>query len=524
MSTSPNRFWITALVVAWSFDLLFWKKAPGVSFAIFVLLCLGGGLFLAWRERVRMAPVNLVLLALILVFTSLTFLRAEPMTLFLSTATAVGLMAVLAYSFIAGSWWRFSLSDYVVGGVRLALDTLAGPIRFWQAGSAQPVSAGEPRRGSPRGWAVVRGVLLALPILAVFAALLASADPVFSNRLEQVLKFLRIENLPEYIFRLAYILVGTFLLVGVFAYALFSSREHKLIGLEKPWLPRFLGFTEAGIILAGVDLLFAAFVAIQFRYLFGGQANITAEGFTYSDYARRGFGELVAVAVLSQLLFLGLTSLTRRGERREQRLFSAFGAGLVLLVIVILVSAYLRLQLYETAYGFSRLRTYTHVFIFWLGAWLAALLALDLMQRLRLFALVTFVASLGFALSLATLNVDGFIVRQNVARALAGQKLDTGYLASLSEDSVPALVSLHRSLSGWVQAEVGGVLACRAAFDARDQRVRRWPSFTIATWRAQRLMQSEAQALTAYRVSERKGLYSVEVNGQKRGCYAPFID
>jgi hypothetical protein len=224
------------------------------------------------------------------------------------------------------------------------------------------------------------------------------------------------------------------------------------------------------------------------------------------------------------MLFLGLTSLTRRGERHEQRLFSAFGAGLVLLVIAILVSAYLRLQLYETAYGFSRLRTYTHVFIFWLGAWLIALLALDLMQRLRIFAMVTLVASLGFALSLAALNVDGFIVRQNVARALAGQKLDTGYLASLSEDSVPALVSLHRSLSGWVHAEVGGVLACRAALEARDERTRPWPSFTVAAWRAQRLMQSEAQALTAYRVSERKGLYSVEVNGQKRECYSLHID
>lgn len=524
MSTSPNRFWITALIVAWSFDLLFWKKAPGVSFAIFVLLCLGGGLFLAWRERARMAPINLVLLGLILTFASLTFLRAESMTLFLSTATTVGLMAVLAYSFIAGTWWRFSISDYAAGGVRLVLNMLAGPIRLWQAGPTQSLSAAEPSRGAPRGWAVVRGLLLALPILAVFAALLASADPVFSNRLEQVLKFLRIENLPEYIFRLAYILVGAFLLVGVFVYALFSSREHKLIGVDKPWLPRFLGFTEAAIVLASVDLLFAVFVAIQFRYLFGGQANITVEGFTYSEYARRGFGELVAVAVLSQLLFLGLTNLTRRGERREQRLFSAFGAGLVLLVLVILVSAYLRLQLYETAYGFSRLRTYTHVFIIWLGAWLAALLALDLMQRLRAFALVTLVASLGFALSLAALNVDGFIVRQNVARALAGARLDTGYLASLSDDSVPALVDLHRSLSGEMQAEVGGVLACRAALDSRDERTRPWPSFTVPAWRAQRLMQSEAQRLTAYPVSERKGLYSVEVNGQKRECYSPSID
>jgi hypothetical protein len=524
MSTSPNRFWITALIVAWSFDLLFWKKAPGISFAIFVLLCLGGGLLLAWRERVRMAPVNFVLLVLILIFAALTFLRAETMTLFLSTLASIALMAILAYSFIAGTWWRFSVSDYAAGLVRLVLNTLAGPIRFWQAGPLQTDGTAGSRRTAPRGWAVVRGVLLAVPILAVFAALLASADPVFSNRLEQILKFLRIENLPEYIFRLAYILVGAFLLVGVFVYALFSSREHKLIGLEKPWLPRFLGFTEAAIILASVDLLFVAFVAIQFRYLFGGQANITVEGFTYSEYARRGFGELVAVAVLSQLLFLGLTSLTRRGERREKQLFSAFGAGLVLLVIVILVSAFLRLQLYEAAYGFSRLRTYTHVFIIWLAIWLVALLLLDLTQHLRTFALVTFVASLGFALSLAALNVDGFIVRQNVARALAGQELDTGYLASLSEDSVPALVDLHDRLQGEVKAEVGGVLACRATIEARDERARPWPSFTIAAWRAQQLMQSEQEALAGYRTYERKGLNYVEVNGGERECYAPYMD
>jgi hypothetical protein len=523
MSTSPNRFWITALIVAWSFDLLFWKKAPGVSFAVFVLLCLAGGLYLAWRERVRMAPVNLVLLGLILVFASLTFLRAEAMTLFLSTMASITLLAILSYSFMAGTWWRFSVSDYAAGLVRLVLNTLAGPIRLWQSGPARAAGVAEPGPRAPRGWAVVRGILLALPILAVFAALLASADPVFSKRLDEVLKFLRIENLPEYIFRLAYILAGAFLLV-VFVHALFSSREHKLIGLEKPWMPRFLGFTEAAIILASVDLLFAAFVAIQFRYLFGGQANITLEGFTYSDYARRGFGELVAVAVLSQLLFLGLTSLTRRGERREQRLFSIFGAALVLLVVVILVSAYLRLQLYESAYGFSRLRTYTHVFIIWLGLWLTALLALDLTQHLRSFALVTFAASLGFALSLAALNVDGFIVRQNVARALAGQELDTGYLASLSDDSVPALVDLHHRLQGEVKAEVGGVLACRAALAAHDERVRPWPSFTVPAWRAQRLMAAEAPALAAYATVERKGLFFVQVNGSERTCYAPYID
>ncbi len=79
---------------------------------------------------------------------------------------------------------------------------------------------------------------------------------------------------------------------------------------DKPILAPFLGFTESTVVLIAVDLLFALFVFIQFRYLFGGQANITPVGYTYSEYARRGFGELVAVAFLSLGLILGLGAYT----------------------------------------------------------------------------------------------------------------------------------------------------------------------------------------------------------------------
>ena len=74
----------------------------------------------------------------------------------------------------------------------------------------------------------------------------------------------------------------------------------------------FLGFTEASIILGSILLLFGAFVLIQFQYFFSGQANISLEGFTYSEYARRGFGELVAVAALSLLTFQVLSVITMR--------------------------------------------------------------------------------------------------------------------------------------------------------------------------------------------------------------------
>ncbi len=95
--------------------------------------------------------------------------------------------------------------------------------------------------------------------------------------------------------------------------------------------------------------------------------------------------------------------------------------GIVALVLVMLVSAYKRLVLYETAYGFSELRTYTHVFMIWLGLLLISTVILEIIHRERMFALTALIASIGFAATLPILNVDAFIVQKNIARELQGQ-------------------------------------------------------------------------------------------------------
>ena len=62
-------------------------------------------------------------------------------------------------------------------------------------------------------WPILRGVVIAIPILAIFAALLASADTIFSNQLNTFLKlFFNLDTFPEYIFRLCYILFIAYIL------------------------------------------------------------------------------------------------------------------------------------------------------------------------------------------------------------------------------------------------------------------------------------------------------------------------
>jgi hypothetical protein len=250
-------------------------------------------------------------------------------------------------------------------------------------------------------------------------------------------------------------------------------------------------------------LLFALFAIVQFQYFFGGQTNIGVQGYTYAEYARRGFGELVAVAFFSLLLFLSMSAVVKRQDQKQRRVFSGLGLGMVALVGVMLVSAFQRLVLYEAAYGFSRLRAYTHVFLIWLGVLLAVVLVLDILRRERTFALAALFAALGFGVTLTLLNVDGFIVRQNVARSAAGPELDVAYLASLSPDSVPALVTAYRdqTLPGNVRDAVGAALVCREHVSSTS-REKDWRSFTLSGWQANQSLELVQTSLDAYQAQQ----------------------
>jgi hypothetical protein len=504
MFKHPNRFWILVLLLGWAFDFLFWGHAPGINFAIFVILTLTLGIILLSSEGFRPAVWTMALLAPVLFFAVMFFSRMEPFSVFLSVVLTLLLMAVFSVTYLGGRWILYALADYVVRAFRLIGSVLiAGAVFIFSKPDAVPGDSevehknngGKP---SSRIWPIVRGILIAIPILAIFAALLSAADLVFAQRINSIVELFSLEKLPEYIFRGVYIIVVAYFLAGVLLYSAQKSRDETLYGLEKPLIPQFLGFTEAAIILGSVIALFAFFVVIQFQYFFGGQANINIEGYTYAEYARRGFGELVLVAFFSLLLFQGLSTVVKRDTPSRRRAFAALGVGLVALVFVMLLSAYYRLTLYEEAYGFSRLRTYTHVFIIWLALLLLAVVVLDLLQLQRTFAFAAILALIGFALSLTLLNVDAFIANHNVQRAVEGEELDAAYLASLSSDAVPALADWYNdpALSRTIHDEVGASLACINAEPARTDT--NWRSFNLSAWRADQAL--AALDLTGYKI------------------------
>jgi len=504
MVKNRSTLWYSALLVGWAFDILYWEKPIGISFAVHLLLLLGGLFYLSRKEERPPIGKSLPLMALIMLFSTLGFLREEPFTRTLNHLLSLGFLALFLLSFRGGRWSAYSLSDYIVGAFRLFVNSISLPFNLLTTKEEESEESGEEKTKQP-GWKkslpYLRGILLALPIVAILASLLSAADPIFSEWLQDIIELLRLEKLPEYLVRLVLIGIWTFLTAGLLMFALYKSEEEKLIGEDQPWPPRFLGFTESTIILGAINLLFFSFVTIQFRYFFGGEKNISLDGYTYSEYARRGFGELLAVAFFTLFVIIVLSDITQRENKRDRVTFSLLTGAMTAFIGVILVSSLQRLALYETVYGFTRLRAYSHLCVLWIGVLFLAILVLEIFQKWRFFTLATTAAVAGFVLTMNAVNIDSFILQRNIQRLQVEEAaLDTNYLKALSSDAIPKMIQLANdpALTDQEKAEIRAVLACRA--DEYKEDSRKWPSFLVPVFLAEKALKDNQPVLENARV------------------------
>jgi hypothetical protein len=489
MLKNRSYLWYGALAAGWAFDILYWNKSPGISFFIHLLLLLGVLIFLSQQEGKRPKNSSLILVPIILGFSLLGLLRAEPFTRTLNHLLSLGFLALLILSFQGGRWYAYNMADYIVGGFRLFINTIGLPFQLIsEAREEEKEDEGE-NEAKKSGWRKARpyitGILLALPLVAVLASLLASADPIFSEWLQDLIELLHLEKLPEYILRLFLISIWTFIVAGLLLFALLKSQDEKLVGLDQPWPPRFLGFTETTIILGAINLLFFSFVTIQFRYFFGGEKNISLDGYTYSEYARRGFGELLTVAFFTLFIIMVLSSITRRKSKRARVSFTLLTGLMTVFIGVILVSSLQRLALYEAAYGFTRLRTYSHLCIIWIGVLFLSILILEILEKHRFFTMAAVAAIAGFVLTMNVVNIDSFITIKNIQRLkIDDNDLDTYTLRNLSDDAIPTLIELAEdpNLSRTEKEDIQAILACRE--EELIDRKFKWQSFLVPRYRA----------------------------------------
>lgn len=192
--------------------------------------------------------------------------------------------------------------------------------------------------------------------------------------------------------------------------------------------------------VAVVAVTFAVFLAAQSTALFGGHDHLRrTTGLTYAEYVHQGFGQLTVVTMLTLVVVAAAARKAPRTTPSDRLLLRALLGLLCVLTLVVVASALYRMDVYEEAYGFTRLRLLVSFFETWLGIVVAMVLVAGVRLRGAWVPRAAVLTGAAVLLALAALNPDRFIAAQNLDRAAQGEEIDLAYLKGLSADAAPAL-------------------------------------------------------------------------------------
>ena len=342
-------------------------------------------------------------------------IRSWPRLDLLGAAVCVG-ASMAAFSGLAVT--RRSASIVLTGAAWVLEGMVVGAARV--LGRARPPRGEGPRRAPAWLGGVGRGLLLAIPLVLIFAVLFASADPIFRRGFEDVLG-LRIDlgDLPG---RVLFVIALAWFVGGLLSVAAtgIADLERASLGAaaQRPAIAgqrRLLGSTEALVVLLGVVLVV--------RHVRRAPARLPVRR---SGHAGRGRHDLC------RLRPARLLRARRRGRpgrwphrgpgadrgRAAPPATSPWPSSSSGLILVVLASASLRLALYQAAYGWTELRLYVAVSIVAMAATLVALAVFLARDRTRWLGHA--MAGIGLA-SLVALNVmapAAFVAERNVERVL----------------------------------------------------------------------------------------------------------
>jgi hypothetical protein len=463
----------SALLIGIAGDFLLREMPWGLNAFLWIGLISGAFWGLRYfRQRELFSNETLILNGALLFFAATFLYRASVSLLMLNVLAIFVIAAVLTLPALKLNPKISGVSHYILGFVWSGINALVSP--FLLAFSDISWKGAENSGWKKTVFPIVRGVLIAAPLLIVFGVLFMAADAAFEGLIKRTLN-IDFEEFIGHFLRIAFL---SWFIAGYLRATLFGSLIPEYFSSSKPvsilqtesntpsetqpkrdwrefnssWLPKSLtlGNIEIGIIWGLMNLLFLSFVIVQLPYLFGGFEYVqNTENIRLADYARRGVAELGLVTILVlPVLLIGHWFLNRENKATE-KLFKIMAGIQIGLLFVIMISSAQRMILYtgNLGYGLTLERFYAMAFLAVLAAifvWFAATILIGQRQNFAWGMLWIALFTLGI---LNIMNPEDFVLRTNFQLMQQGRQFDAHYnFSELREDALPTAIEIMPSL------------------------------------------------------------------------------
>ena len=203
---------------------------------------------------------------------------------------------------------------------------------------------------------IVIGLIIAIPVVAILTILLTSADMVF--------KTLIVDNLHINVnFGDIFGILITFAFSYFAGYCVLRFFSRKTIKEDMPVRNGFEAVIAITVLVI-VSILYLIFSLIQILYLFWGGMQLPKE-YTYAEYAREGFFQLLAVCIINVIMVLFI-----KGFFRKSKILNMLLTIISLCTYIMIASSCMRMIMYINVYHLTFLR----ILVLWALALLAVLL------------------------------------------------------------------------------------------------------------------------------------------------------
>lgn len=402
MRVSLNKFYLAAvlllgIVIDW---LVLWHE-PGLGMSLALLFTLV--IFLGLRiSQKRPANVfDLMLIPIVILIAGL-FFRADEFVKGLNILFL--LVALPSYFFLSSN--KASYTGFYESYFPQTLIAILSSLRDGVAGINLKFT------NNNTFLKIFVGLVLTLPLLVIVLALLSSADQVFAGQIDGLLEF-DLASIITFIISLGLSFVVITFSLG-FVRRKQAQFDNKLFGFLDH---EFRDLIIPVMITYALAFIYLVFLVIQFEYLLDGEAFAQKNNLILSEYAIKGFWEMMLVVSIN--LFVLYNLITRFSLKQKLNKLLLFPAYLFInfASLVMVYSSHIRLSVYEDTYGFTRSRLIPHQFlIFLLMVVLLTAAVLFIKQTRRrqvlFFGYVAAVSLLMIGMNL--FSMDRFIVKNNI--------------------------------------------------------------------------------------------------------------
>ncbi|MCR5416946.1 MAG: DUF4173 domain-containing protein [Pseudobutyrivibrio sp.] len=446
-----KKYGMIAVIFAILYAFCLYKNWAGITYPFYMagtlilinaLRLKDGESILKRKGRISVLNIFYIVSLMLLSITKCVFSSG---TILLLSAIAIYLLlgSFVLQLYVDTTGW--DIAGWLLGMCETAVKPfihIVTPFRDYAAHREEAIKKGE-SEGKKAFHAVIIGVVIAIPLLAIVVSLLISADAVFKDFYIRFCETFNIFKHISDIFGIAFTIVVAFIVAYSVPMAL--SKEGVTAKRTKNGnVNPIIAITFSTII----GLVYILFCGIQIMYLFIGNMELPAD-YTYAEYAHEGFYQLLAVCIIN----LVLVSISNR-LFAENKALKVILSIICLCTYVMIASAAMRMYLYVQVYRLTFLRLFVLWFLAVLCLFVAFLMVSLINSRFPVFKacmIAITVAYIGFAFS----NPDYQIAKYDLSKDYDADTHDSAVnyvVYNSSADGLPAIEKYDDVLVDYMQA------------------------------------------------------------------------